>query len=133
MRLTTRSEYSLLALLHLARQAEGEFVNAERICEVTAISKKYLEQMLRGLRQAGLVRTRRGAEGGYALARPAPEITVAEVVRLMDGSLAATNSASVHFAATTPLAREKKAVLLFREVRDLVAARLERASLADLI
>lgn len=122
----------MLALLHLARQPEGEFVNAERICEATAVSKKYLEQMLRGLRQAGLVRTRRGAEGGYSLARPASRITVAEIVRLMDGSLAATDSASVHFAAPTPLAREKKAVRLFREIRNHVAARLESATLADL-
>ena len=66
------------------------------------------------------------------LARPAAEITLAEIIRLMDGALAPTESVSKYFFSDTPLAKEKKIIAVLAEIRDYIAARLERLTLADL-
>ena len=85
MRLTTKSEYAILALIFLARKEGQGFVKIEEICTCYDIPKKYLEFLFMALKQNRYIRTRRGSAGGYALARPASEISMAEIVRLMDG------------------------------------------------
>jgi len=132
MKLTTKSEYTILALLYMARKGEGVYVKIEEICKACDIPKKYLELLLTSLRQSRYIQTRRGTSGGYRLSRPAKEITIAEIIRLMDGALAPTESASVYFFADTPLTREPKMLAVFREIRDFIANRLEKLSLADL-
>lgn len=133
MRLTTKSEYTILALLYLARHTDEGFVKIESICEHCDISKKYLELLLTILRQNRYIKTRRGSAGGYQLARAASKITVAEIIRLMDGALAPTESVSRYFHSDTPLAKEKKVTNVFREIRDYIANRLEHLTLADLM
>jgi len=133
MKLTTKSEYSILALLYLARNERKGFVKIEEICSKYEISKKYLELLFTILRQNRFIKTKRGASGGYKLARPAEKIIVADIIRLMDGALAPTESVSRYFHADTPLSSEKKIISVFQEIRDYISNRLESLKLSDLI
>jgi Rrf2 family protein len=133
MKLSTKSEYALLALMDLAgKQSKGR-VSAGDIAERQNIPYKYLERLLLKLGKAGLLKSYRGTAGGCQLARPASTITVAEVVRLMDGPLAPTRSASVHFYQKTPIAGNAALLQLFKEVREMVSAKLENTTLESLI
>jgi Rrf2 family protein len=133
LKLTTKSEYSLLTLLYLARCEPDRHVPLEEVCNACSIPRKYLEQLAQVLKQNRLIKARRGNTGGYQLARPAEEITLAEVIRLMDGALAPTESVSRYFFEVTPISQEKKLVRLFREIRDYIADRMEDVTLADLV
>ncbi len=133
MKLTTKSEYSILALLYLARQSKDAFIKVDEIARECDIPKKYLELLLMSLRQNQLIRTRRGSQGGYQLAKPAGEITLASIIRLMDGALAPTESVSRYFHSNTPIQKEAKMLEVFRDIRDYIADKLENLTLKDLI
>ena len=133
MKLTTKSEYSILALIYLARNEKKGFVKIEEICSECDISKKYLEYLFTILRQSRFIKTKRGAGGGYKLARSACDISVAEIIRLLDGALAPTESVSKYFYANTPLSREEKIIAVFQEIRDFTAQRLEELKLSDVV
>ena len=92
MKLTTKSEYSILALIYMARNDKNGFMKIEEICSKCDIPKKYLELLFMTLRQNGYIKTKRGTSGGYKFAKPASVINIAEIIRLMDGALAATES-----------------------------------------
>ena len=131
MKLTRRSEYALLALIHLAR-AKGEgYVAVAAIAEAQGLPAKFLEQLLMALKRARLVKSQKGPHGGYRLARPAEKISLAEVIRLLDGALAPTESVSTYFYEPTPVEREKRLLRVFKEIRDQISARLEKTTLAD--
>ena len=131
MKLTTRSEYGLLALVHLARCERDAVVRAQDIAEAQRIPQRFLEQILLVLNRAGYVKSQKGQKGGYRLAKAPREITLAEVIRLFDGALAPTESVSQYFYEATPVEREKKLLGVFRQIRDLVANKLEKTTLAD--
>jgi len=133
MKLTTKSEYSILALIYIARHQKDGLVTIEKICSEYEISKKYLEQLLLVLKQSRYLKAKRGAGGGYSLAKPAENIAMAEIIRLMDGALAPTESVSMYFFSHTPLEKEKKIMKVFKEIRDYVANRLENLRLSDLV
>jgi Rrf2 family cysteine metabolism transcriptional repressor len=133
MRLTTKSEYSILALIYLARRGPKGFVKMEEICTAYEIPRKYLEQLLFILKRSGYVKTKRGAEGGYSLAKPAEKVTLAQIIRLMDGALAPTESVSQFFFSHTPLEKEEKVIGVLAEIRDYVSQRLEATTLAELV
>lgn len=133
MKLTTKSEYSILALIHIARNERRGFIKIEEICGKCDIPKKYLELLFGVLRHSGYIKTRRGTSGGYKLSKPASKVSVAEIIRLMDGPLAPVESVSRYFYSETPLSREKKVMKVFKEIRDYVAKRLEKLTLADLV
>ncbi len=133
MKLTTKSEYSLLALIYIARHENDEFVKIEDICTEYDISKKYLEQLLLFLRHNRYLKTKRGSSGGYQLARPAASISIAEIVRLMDGALAPTESVSKYFYSHTPLEKEKKILGVLKDIRDYIVNKLEKLKLSDLV
>jgi Rrf2 family cysteine metabolism transcriptional repressor len=133
MKLTTKSEYSLLALIYIARHEKKGFVKIEQICSRYHIPRKYLEQLLLILKQNRFLRARRGAGGGYKLALPARRITVAQIIRIMDGALAPVESVSEYFFAHTPLEQEKKIMAVLRELRDYISNRLEKLRLSDLV
>jgi Rrf2 family transcriptional regulator, cysteine metabolism repressor len=84
--ISVKAEYALQAILDLASQRQGEPVKIADIARRQKIPQKFLELILVGLKQAGFVESRRGAEGGYLLARPADSLTVGEVLRAMEGS-----------------------------------------------
>jgi Rrf2 family protein len=84
--ISAKSDYAIRALLRLAASEPG-LVKAETIAHEQHLPRKFVEAILADLRRAGLVRTQRGAEGGYALARPAREISLGEIFRAVDGPL----------------------------------------------
>jgi Rrf2 family cysteine metabolism transcriptional repressor len=133
VKLTTKSEYSILALVYMARKEDEGFIKIEKICSNCDISKKYLELLFSILRQNRYIKTKRGTAGGYKLSKPASQISVAEIIRLMDGALAATDSVSKYFYSDTPLAKEEKIIDVFREIRDYISQRLETLTFADLV
>ena len=133
MRLTTKSEYSILALIYLARQQKNGLIKIEEICQECDIPKKYLVLLFSILRHSRYIKARRGSSGGYKLAKPASKISIAEIIRLMDGALAPTEAVSRYFFSPTPLSREKRLMKVFKEIRDYVAGRLEALRLSDLV
>lgn len=88
MQISARSDYALRALCVLACAPQGTSVKADEIAARQSIPRTFLDGILVELRRAGIVESRRGPDGGHRLARPASEITVAEVMRVLDGPLA---------------------------------------------
>lgn len=80
MRITTLAEYGVICALHLARRSAEGPITGREIAEVERLPGDYVEQILLRLRRAGLVRSTRGARGGYALARPSEEISIRDVI-----------------------------------------------------
>lgn len=87
MQVTAKADYAVRAMIEIAA-GDGEPVKGEVVAEAQQIPAAFLESILSEMRQAGLLQSRRGPEGGYWLARAAGEITVADVVRAADGPLA---------------------------------------------
>ncbi len=87
MRVSAKADYAIRAALELAAAGDGP-VKGDRIAKAQEIPPNFLENILGDLRNAGLVASRRGADGGYWLARPAEEISLADVIRAVDGPLA---------------------------------------------
>ena len=133
MRLTTKSEYALLALIYITRHAKDGYVKVEAIRKEYRISKKYLEHIIASLKHSRYIAAKTGAAGGYKLAKPARDISVAEIIRLMDGALAPTSSVSRYFFEHTPLEKERKVMRLFKEIRDYISGMVERLTIADLV
>lgn len=88
MKLTMKGEYATRAVLHLARHYPGDVVHIHQIASDEHIPIKYLEQILVHLKNAGIIASRRGVNGGYYLSKPPETITFGEVVRLIEGPLA---------------------------------------------
>jgi len=88
MNISTKSEYGLRALIYLARHSEIHPVSTREISAAWKVPVKYLEQILKILKDAGVVESRVGLGGGYQLARPAALITAGEVIRILDGRIA---------------------------------------------
>jgi len=85
MRLTTRSRYGTRMVLDIAQYGDDGPVRIQDIAERQGVSVKYLEKLIRKLRDAGFVRSKRGPRGGHSLALPASEIPLGEVVRVLEG------------------------------------------------
>lgn len=133
MKLTSRSEYALLALIHLARHSSEGNLSVERIARAQNIPPKFLEQIMLALKHAKYVRSSKGWHGGYVLAKPADKISLAEIIRLFDGALAPTESVSRYFYESTPIEKEKRIIKVFRDIRDYVADKMESTSIADVV
>lgn len=131
MKLTSKSEYALLALIYLARCRVDSFVPVHEIAAAQGIPPKFLEQILLILKRAKYLRSLRGQAGGYSLAKPAEQVHLAEVIRLFDGALAPTESVSSYFYESTPIEKEQSLLALFRDIRDYTSNKLESTSLAD--
>ncbi|WP_028058714.1 RrF2 family transcriptional regulator [Candidatus Solirubrobacter pratensis] len=131
MKVSAKADYAVRAAAELAAaQPGGAPVRAEAIATSQAIPQRFLENILSDMRHAGLVTSLRGAEGGHRLSRPAAEITVADVIRAVDGPLAAVRGErpeTVNYTGPAePLQRVWIAVRT--NLRDVV----ERVTLADL-
>lgn len=132
MKLTSRSEYALLALVYLSRHNDEGFISVETIANAQDIPHKFLEQILLALKRAKYLRSTKGQHGGYRLAKSPKEISLAEVIRLFDGALAPTESVSRYFYESTPIEKERSLVRIFKDIRDYVSDKLEKTTLADL-
>jgi Rrf2 family protein len=134
--LSSRAKYALRAALVLAEEATTErWTSAQVIAERSDTPRKFLEAILVQLRDQGVIQSRRGPVGGHRLLRPAEEITVADVIRIIDGPIALTPCASkTRFGVCRDCKDIKTCQLtgLMKQVRDAAAAVLEGCTLADL-
>jgi Rrf2 family transcriptional regulator, cysteine metabolism repressor len=133
VKLTTKSEYALLALIYMAREKNTNYVKTEGICKKYGFSKKYLDSILITLKNDRYVESKRGSLGGYRLALPANKIKIAGVVRIMDGALAPSGAVSVYFYESSPIEKEKKMLSVLKDIREYIANKLEKLTIADLI
>jgi Rrf2 family protein len=88
VRVSAKTDYAIRAAVELAAAGSDRPVKGERIATAQSIPLRFLENILMQLRHAGLVESRRGADGGYRLAKPADEVALADVIRAIDGPLA---------------------------------------------
>ena len=133
--LTNKGKYGLKAMVHLAGIEPGALAQVADIAEVNSISKKFLDHILTELRHAGLVYSKKGRGGGYALARPAHEIRVGAIVRALDGPLAPIPCASVTaFRPCEDCADLNTCAvrLIMVDARNAIANVLDNRSLAEL-
>lgn len=134
--LTNKGKYGLKALAHLARLKPGQTVRAIEIATADNIPKKFLDAILGELRREGIVVSQKGPGGGYALARDASEITLGEVIRVLDGPLAPIRCASrKSYQPCTDCRSVARCTvrLAMLEVRDAVAGILDRTSLDQML
>jgi Rrf2 family protein len=128
MRISARADYAVRAAVELAAAGEGP-TKGEAIAQAQSIPLKFLENILGDLRHAGIVRSQRGADGGYWLAKPATEITVADVIRAVEGPLASVRGGPpedvAYEGAAAPL------VQVWIAVRASLRTVVERVTLAD--
>lgn len=122
MNISVKGEYALHAIFDLATQPPGEPVKIADVARRQKIPQKFLELILASLKHGGFVESRRGAEGGYRLARPAESITVGEVLRFVEGG----KSARPAKTATAPFAD------LWARVDAAISATLDHTSFAEL-
>jgi len=133
MKLTTRSEYALLALVYLARHQPDGYISVDAIAHAQSIPPKFLEQLMLALKRAHFLRSTKGQHGGYQLAKDPEQISLAEVIRLFDGALAPTESVSENFYESTPIEKEKKLTRVFKDIRDYISQKLEKTTIADVM
>ena len=130
MRVTAKADYAVRAVAELA-VTDGELVKADEIARRQEIPRHFLDNILTDLRRGGIVATQRGAEGGSKLARPAKDITVADVMRAIEGPLAAVRDTRpeqlVYDGAAESLPR------VWIAVRASLRNVLERVTIADLV
>lgn len=132
--LTRKGKYGLKALVHLAHLPTGQLAFVNDIATSNNISKKFLDAILGELRNAGFVESRKGKEGGYRLARPATDIKVGHVVRVLDGPLAPIPCASRTRYARCEDCDEATCQVrhMMLEVRHAIAEVLDNRSLAEM-
>lgn len=133
MKLTVKTEYACLAMIDLAENYSPEYIKINDICKRKNIPRKFLENILLSLKTAGYCHSRRGGLGGYRLSRDPAKITIAEIIRLMDGALAPVESVSIFFYRQTPIESSHKMKNILRDIRDYIAHKLENTTFADLI
>jgi len=133
MRVSHRGLYALQALIHLAEAYEGGLVAAHTVAEKEGIPEKFLEGILLALKNARVISSERGREGGYRLRKPPEEIFIGDVIRLIDGPLAPLGDVGELQHRVKTETRHPGLFDLFLEVRNAASAIVDRTSLADLV
>jgi Rrf2 family protein len=128
--ITAKAEYAMRALLTLASE-DGGPLTADKLAGAQSLPVKFLENILVDLRRGGLVRSQRGAEGGYRLARPASQISAADVLRLVDGPLAEVRGVRPEAAAYEGPAEHLQEVWV--AARASLRGVLDNVTLADIV
>jgi Rrf2 family protein len=131
MRVSAKADYAVRAAIELASAPPEEPVKGDAIAAAQDIPLRFLENILAELRQQGLVHSRRGQEGGYWLARPADDITIAEVIRAVEGPLASVRGARPDELAYRGAAEPLKGVWV--ALRANIRSVLETVTLADVV
>jgi Rrf2 family protein len=131
MRISAKADYAVRATIELATEEVVTPVKGERIADAQKIPLRFLENILGELRHAGIVQSQRGAEGGYWLSRAPDEITLAEIIRAVEGPLATTRGERPedleYRGASEPL--QTVWIALRANIRDV----LESVTLADIV
>lgn len=133
MRISHKVDYGVRALVALARAEQanpGVPTKRELLAQQEAIPGKFLDDILRALRNSGLVRSHRGPEGGWTLGRPAAAITIAEVIRVLEGPLASVRGIRPHELADEGV--PEPLVSLWVAVRVALRSVLDEVTVADL-
>jgi Rrf2 family transcriptional regulator, cysteine metabolism repressor len=139
MMFSTKSEYGVRVMVELARQAGEEPIPLAEIAERGGLPLAYLEHLVARLRKAGLVDSRRGSRGGYLLARSPTDITMAEVVEALEGSIAPIECITEGSDGSIVCSRETDpghvcpTKLLWTRVRFSIVRTLQQTTLADLV
>jgi Rrf2 family protein len=129
MRISAKADYAVRAVVELAGKGDSQPIKAERVAKAQDIPLNFLENILGELRHAGIVRSQRGAEGGFRLARPANEITIADVIRAVEGPLATVRGGPPEELSYSGQAAELARVWI--AVRKSLRAVVERVTVAD--
>jgi Rrf2 family protein len=129
MRISAKADYAVRATLELAAAPDGEPVKGEKLAEAQGIPLQFLEHILLELKHARIVRAKRGARGGYWLARPADDITLANVIRAVEGPLANIQDDAPEQTSYPGHAERLREVWV--AVRANLRAVLEQVTLAD--
>ena len=138
MMFSTKAEYGVRVMVELARRAGEEPIPLAEIAADDGLPLAYLEHLVARLRRAGLVDSRRGSRGGYMLARPSTDITMAEVVEALEGSIAPIECISEASDGSIVCSRESRndrvcpTKLLWTRVRGSIVRTLQETTLADL-
>jgi Rrf2 family protein len=137
MKLSKKGEYALRSLINLGIAAEvgRSLVQVSELADNEQLPVKFLEQILQALKEAGFVKSARGKFGGYRLAKKAKEITIGQVVRLIDGPLAPIGcvSQTAYTKCTCPDEAHCGLRMLMLDVRNAIAGILDRYTLADVV
>ena len=134
--LSNKARYALQAMILLARHYERGYVLISDLAQQGKMPKKFLESILLSLKNRGLLRSRKGKGGGYALSRSPSEVTVGEVVRLIDGPLAPIPCVSVTAYGRCDGCVDEQMCgvrLVMKEVRDAIADILDGTTFADVL
>lgn len=133
MKVSKRGQYGMRALCHLAARHGRGVVQIREIARAESIPAKFLEGILLELKHAGVLRSRRGIDGGYELAMPPGEVMLGHVMRTLDGPLAPMGSAAELRELVQSDPRQAGFYSILIDVRDAAAAILDRTSLADVL
>jgi Rrf2 family transcriptional regulator, cysteine metabolism repressor len=137
MMFSTKAEYGVRVMAHLATNAGGSPISLGAIAESEGLPLAYLEHLVQRLRRAGLVESRRGAHGGYSLARAPEDVTMAEVVEALEGAIAPIECISSAEDGSLVCARESESPcptkLLWTRVQGSIVRTLNDMTLADLV
>jgi Rrf2 family protein len=131
MRVSAKADYAVRAAAELAASADARPLKREQLAQAQEIPSKFLETILLELKHAGIVKSTRGAEGGYSLARPPSEISIADVIRAVDGPMATVRGERVESVEYSgPAARLRD---VWVAVRASLREVLETTTLEDLV
>jgi len=134
MKLSRKCEYACLILIQLSDGYGNKSpVPSSLLAENNAIPRKFLDQIMNMLKKNGYVESIRGAAGGYRLAKPPTHISLAEIIRLIDGPIAPIASVSTYFYKQTPSSRNDKLLSCFKDIRDYAAMKLEGLTFDQLV
>jgi Rrf2 family protein len=131
VRVSAKVDYAVRAAVELAAAEPGQAVKAEAIAEAQGIPRKFLDNILQGLRQAGLVESRRGPDGGHRLSRDPSAVTIADVIRAIDGPMA--NIGGLPPESFEPPGAAAPLREVWVAVRSSLRAVLEATTLADVV
>ena len=134
MKLSLRGEYALRALIVLGLNHGKSVLRIQTISDQQNIPKRFLEQILNDLKSAGILESKRGMAGGYRLRKPPNEISLAEVIRHIEGPLAPVSCVSEKFYSRCSCPDENRCGIrsVMKEVRDAIVRILEGVTLAEL-
>jgi Rrf2 family transcriptional regulator, cysteine metabolism repressor len=134
MRLSLRGEYALRAMLVLGLNYDQSVLRIQTISDQQNIPKRFLEQILNDLRSGGFVQSKRGVAGGYRLAKRPDQISVASIVRHIEGALAPVSCVSEKFYEKCSCPDESRCAIrsVMKEVREAIVTIAERVTVAEL-
>jgi len=133
MKLSKKGEYGIRAVCHLAEHHNGGVIHIRQIANQESIPAKFLESILLQLKRAGIVKSRRGVEGGYSLARSPDDIMLGEVIRILDGPLAPLGNVSELKEMMVQNPRQAGLYGILIDVRNAASLILDRTSLSQVV